>query len=92
MKHYLCVLVYRNNNEIVREDFEQPDITAEDFDVFKHVGMIASYPLPGRPLINGKGFRVWQYCKPENDEERDKLIEMGKWMSEANYPTNITNQ
>ena len=80
MKHYKSLVVYNGKDKTVfRKDWELQNIPTEDFDAKKHIGKVFMHPDSGNGFIDADGMHVWQWCIPEDNDERDRLIEMGKW-------------
>jgi len=82
MKGLIEVIIYPDNEnkaEPYRINFDLPSITAEEYDVSIHTGKVFSFPdnFP-TPDVN-KQMYIWKHYTPENEEEKQKLIEMGKW-------------
>ena len=78
MKHRMSLIVYNGmDGKVFRKDWELPDITAEEFDVSKHMGKVFMHPDGDLPT--DQGMYVWQYCIPKDAKEENKLIKMGKW-------------
>lgn len=94
MKHNMALIVYNGkDNPVFRKDWGLPDVTAEEFDATKHTGKVFLHPDNGNGLSDIEGMYVWQCCTPENEEETNKLIEMGKWSSlPVNQPNKRTDE
>lgn len=77
MRRTLQMIVY-NGPELVpiRREWELPSVTAEEFSVAIHTGKVFQYP-EGEPTNNM--IYIWKMCVPENKEEEEILINLGKW-------------
>lgn len=82
MKRTMSLIVYSGKDlPVFRKDWELPNITVAEFDPVKHQGKVFMYPE--RDILKGEqmdinGMYMWQSCCPENNEEENELVLMGK--------------
>jgi len=67
------------SEKVIRRAYDLPNITAEEFDASVHMGKIFMYPETGNGAPPLHGIYAWKVAIPENDDEEEKLISLGKW-------------
>ncbi len=92
MKHTVQVIIYKGMEKPLRQHFDMPDVSIEDFDTNIHHGKIFMWNRSGKDEPEKEMVYMWNYCTPENDEEKNKLIELGKWAKDIPSIKTNTNQ
>jgi hypothetical protein len=76
MKHRLEYIHYDGPN-VHRGQIPLPDVTPDEFEVGKHMCKVLQVPEGDHPI--NPMLYVWKVCIPEDKQEEQRLIAMGKW-------------
>lgn len=72
------LIAYSKGEPIIRKYWDLGKITVEEFDPQTHAGKVFLYPEGKDGAPTEDSVYIWKSALPENNEESDELVRLGK--------------